>query len=421
MSTYPMFYFSSKKENPKTNINLNIKNNSNNIPVIEFNSDLNLDFKINDEDYLLNISIILKFEQNKEPVINITHLVRDISSSTKKIDSSSVSSQQSSSITSLMSFMSEFKNKINDDVIEDSKKLDNIKTVTSDKLKNLLKFEENVKILQEQKRVLKNKKEKELLKIQENFKIEEFKEKRKLDDEHQKLKIKLKELLNFEEDVKIQNQNEIEFQEKLLEDKNHLKIMEDIKIKNYEILKKNEKYLRTEMHFESDEIISYLKNELENLDSDAKELDNDQIESEKLKYFKEKYGNSSENEIIVNRKDISPQLVSSSETDSNLEDTLFEHIKDIVSDNPDMIYTNLIFVITELMKFIENFNTDSFDKKGLIISSIKKFLEYEKMKSEETDIILDTICPELIEILLLVDKRKIIIRKKLNCFLPFCN
>ncbi len=416
-----MFYFSSKKENPKTNINLNIKNNSNNIPVIEFNSDLNLDFKINDEDYLLNISIILKFEQNKEPVINITHLVRDISSSTKKIDSSSVSSQQSSSITSLMSFMSEFKNKINDDVIEDSKKLDNIKTVTSDKLKNLLKFEENVKILQEQKRVLKNKKEKELLKIQENFKIEEFKEKRKLDDEHQKLKIKLKELLNFEEDVKIQNQNEIEFQEKLLEDKNHLKIMEDIKIKNYEILKKNEKYLRTEMHFESDEIISYLKNELENLDSDAKELDNDQIESEKLKYFKEKYGNSSENEIIVNRKDISPQLVSSSETDSNLEDTLFEHIKDIVSDNPDMIYTNLIFVITELMKFIENFNTDSFDKKGLIISSIKKFLEYEKMKSEETDIILDTICPELIEILLLVDKRKIIIRKKLNCFLPFCN
>ena len=414
MSTYPMFYFSSKKENPKTNINLNIKYNSNNIPVIEFNSDLNLDFKINDQDYLLDISIILKFEQNKEPVINISHLVTDLSNSAKK-DSSSTA------ITSLISFMSEFKNKINEDVIEDSKKLDTIKTIKSDKLKNLLKFEENVKILHEQKRALKNKKEKELLKIQENFKIEEFKEKRKLDDENQKLKFKLKQLLNFEEDVKIQNQNEIEFQEKLLEDKNHLKIMEDIKIKNYEILKKNERYLRTEMHFESDEIISYLKNELENLDSDAKELDNTQIETDKLNYFKQKYGVGSDDDIIVNRKGILPQLVSTIETDLNLEDTLFEHIKDIVSDNPDMIYTNLIFVITELMKFIENFNTDGFDKKGLIISSIKKFLEYEKMKSEETDIILDTICPELIEILLLVDKRKIIIRKKLNCFLPFCN
>ena len=43
------------------------------------------------------------------------------------------------------------------------------------------------------------------------------------------------------------------------------------------------------------------------------------------------------------------------------------------------------------------------------------------MNTEETDVILDTVCPELIDILLLVDKRKIIIRKKLNCFLPFCN
>lgn len=382
-----MFYFSSKKENPKTNINLNIKNNSNNIPVIEFNSDLNLDFKVNNQDYLLDISIVFKFEHDKEPIINISHFVKDIPKSNIIIETNE--------ITSLMSFMSELKTKINDNVIDESNKL-----------------EENVKILKEQKLTLKIKKEKELLKIQENFKIDEFEGKRKIDYENRKLKIKLKELLNFEEDVKIQNQNEIELQEK-----NHIKIMEDIKIKNYEILRKNEQYLRTEIHFESGDIISYLKNELENIDSDSKELDNTHIETEKINYFKEKYGISEDNEIILNRNRISSEIV----PDTNLIDEIFEHVKDIVAENPDMIYTNLVYVITELMKFVDNFNTDGFDKKELIITSIKKFLEYEKMNSEETDIILDTVCPELIEILLLVDKRKIIIRKKLNCFFPLCN
>ena len=73
------------------------------------------------------------------------------------------------------------------------------------------------------------------------------------------------------------------------------------------------------------------------------------------------------------------------------------------------------------MKFVENFNLEGVDKKSLIIQSIKKFLIYENMSSNEIDIILNKVCPELIDILLLVDKRKIIIRKKLNCFIPWCS
>jgi hypothetical protein len=73
------------------------------------------------------------------------------------------------------------------------------------------------------------------------------------------------------------------------------------------------------------------------------------------------------------------------------------------------------------MKFVENFNIDGMDKKTLLISSIKKFLSIEKLNSPEIDMILDKICPELIDILLLVDKRKIIIREKLNCFIPWCS
>ena len=104
-----------------------------------------------------------------------------------------------------------------------------------------------------------------------------------------------------------------------------------------------------------------------------------------------------------------------------LEDELYQHLIDIVSCNPTMIYTNLIYVVTELMRFVENFNASGFDKKTFIIESIRKFLINNNMNSPETDSILNTICPELIEILLLVDKRRIIIRKKLNCFFPWCN
>jgi hypothetical protein len=72
------------------------------------------------------------------------------------------------------------------------------------------------------------------------------------------------------------------------------------------------------------------------------------------------------------------------------------------------------------MKFVETINTEDFDKKSLIIKSIKMFLEYKNLNSPETELVLDTVCPELIDILLLVDKRKIVINKKMNCFFPWC-
>jgi hypothetical protein len=99
---------------------------------------------------------------------------------------------------------------------------------------------------------------------------------------------------------------------------------------------------------------------------------------------------------------------------------MLEHLRLIISDNPEMIYTNIIHIITELMKYVETINTEDLDKKTLIIKSIKTFLQYQKMNSPETDLILDIVCPELIDVLLLVDKRKIVFKKKFNCFLPWC-
>ena len=81
---------------------------------------------------------------------------------------------------------------------------------------------------------------------------------------------------------------------------------------------------------------------------------------------------------------------------------------------------NIIFIVTELMKYIDNFDLKGGDKKQLIISSIKSFLVSEKVKQGTIDFIVNTVCPELIDILVSVDKRNITIQKKVSCFFPFC-
>ncbi len=72
------------------------------------------------------------------------------------------------------------------------------------------------------------------------------------------------------------------------------------------------------------------------------------------------------------------------------------------------------------MKYVETINTEDFDKKKLIIETIREFLKAQNMLTPETETFLETICPELIEVLLLVDKGKISIKKKFNCFVPWC-
>jgi hypothetical protein len=36
-----------------------------------------------------------------------------------------------------------------------------------------------------------------------------------------------------------------------------------------------------------------------------------------------------------------------------IQNNILEHLKLIISDKPDMIYTNLIYIITDLMKYVE--------------------------------------------------------------------
>lgn len=82
---------------------------------------------------------------------------------------------------------------------------------------------------------------------------------------------------------------------------------------------------------------------------------------------------------------------------------------------------NIIFIITELMKYIDNFDLSGEDKKNIIISSIENFLRNEKINEQDVNFITKTVCPELIDILISVDKRNITIKKKISCFFPWCS
>jgi hypothetical protein len=97
---------------------------------------------------------------------------------------------------------------------------------------------------------------------------------------------------------------------------------------------------------------------------------------------------------------------------NDIEDKILYHLKLITLSSMD-ISTNIIFIVTELMKFIDNYNLKGIEKKNIIISTIKKFLEDENYPNK--DYITNTICPELIDILISIDKRKIIIRKNISC------
>ena len=138
MSGCPTFYFSSKKENPKTNVRLNIKNNSNNEPVIEFNSDLILNITIEGIEYIMDIALSIKIDNDSEPTVNITHEINTKSGSKP--------------IANLLTFMNDFKNKISDQLNSETIKLQEIEKGRL-KMKELLKLDESIKETQKQKEV----------------------------------------------------------------------------------------------------------------------------------------------------------------------------------------------------------------------------------------------------------------------------
>lgn len=100
-----------------------------------------------------------------------------------------------------------------------------------------------------------------------------------------------------------------------------------------------------------------------------------------------------------------------------IKEKILYHLRLTITMNNISPIKNIIFIITELIKFVDHFKITGEEKKSLIISSIAIFLETENFCKEENDFIVRIICPELIDILISIDKRKIKLRNKpVNCF-----
>ena len=118
------------------------------------------------------------------------------------------------------------------------------------------------------------------------------------------------------------------------------------------------------------------------------------------------------NDIPSNKSVAESDAMSNSSELTEIEDKIYYHLKLITLSSMD-ISSNIIFIITELMKFIDNYHIKGQDKKKVIVMTIKRYLEDENYPN--IDYIVNTICPELIDILVNVDKRKITIKKRISC------
>ena len=240
-------------------------------------------------------------------------------------------------------------------------------------------------------------------------------------EENKFIKIELKEA---EEKKSISPQGKINVEE-LLNDLENLKN----KIKYYEedneIKKEEVNEIKKQVSDVSDvkKEVSDVKNEVNGVKKDIKKEDVENYEKFHANYLcsnvdvverPNKKKINIENKLIdlLNDNTIVPSQLEVINNDiEDIEEKLYCHLKLISTTGKD-IKNNITFIITQLIKFIENFNIPGVKKKELIISTIHKFLIEQNVDQESINYIIDNLCPEMIEMLISVDKRKVSIKKK---------
>ena len=103
-------------------------------------------------------------------------------------------------------------------------------------------------------------------------------------------------------------------------------------------------------------------------------------------------------------------------------DKLVHHIKILLNDFK-INNKNILYILVELMKFIDNFNIENLDKKKLIIYCLKKFIsentDYVENKSEIKTLI-NSFIDDLIDISISIATKKIKLKRKNSIFFPIC-
>ncbi len=105
---------------------------------------------------------------------------------------------------------------------------------------------------------------------------------------------------------------------------------------------------------------------------------------------------------------------------TTIEDKMYEHLQRILSKKEVDIVKNMVYVVTEMMKFINNYLIEGIEKKQIIIKTIQTMMIELDIPSSIIDYSVDSLLPEVIDILSSVDKREIIISERMSCFANFC-
>ena len=369
-SNYKVIQLCFNKETPKSNFNLILKINPNN------DYDFNMILTISNDIYVKEFDKILSTH-------NIISIIYNNNSNKYDFDTK-------------ISYTLSDKPLIIEDTYQRNKEIDNI---ISDLLSYMEKFKEEMNINDEMK-------VKEEMNINDEMKV---KEEMNLNDE---MKVKDDEMnLNNEMKVKDDEMN-LNDEMKVKED-DETNLNDEMKVKDDDMNLNDETNLNEEMKVKEDEEIVIVKEETKIIKPKIKIKTPD---DEKKKFFNKKKPiietkllellNDSKTNNFLNK------TINTNNEKNDIEDKILYHLKLITLSTMD-ISTNIILIVTELMKFIDNYNLKGIEKKNIILSTIGKFLEDENYPNK--DYIINTICPELIDILVSVDKRKIMIRRNVSC------
>lgn len=131
-------------------------------------------------------------------------------------------------------------------------------------------------------------------------------------------------------------------------------------------------------------------------------------------------------DVIIEQEEKQDQeeiIDSSIENDyKEIVDNLVYHIKILLNDFK-INNKNILYILVELMKFIDNFNIENLDKKKLIIYCLKKFI-YQNTdcveNKSEIKTLIDTFIDDLIDISISIATKKIKLKRKNSIFFPIC-
>lgn len=228
---------------------------------------------------------------------------------------------------------------------------------------------------------------------------------KQIDEKNKKLEFELQYQKDLENKIKKTQEINLEIEQKLK------KILEDNEKKLKEQLETNKKINLLKINLEND-IKKILNNNNDQLHENLKNRIKELLNSFNLN------GNEICNNNIINISNVFDPIIETIYGDIVIK--IIDFINNFLSNNK-ITNENIMYIIIELMKFIEIYDIENVDKKEIVIYSLKKYINENINKVEEynnINILINKYLNHIIDIIISIDSKKNKIRNKF-IFKPF--